>query len=236
MVGSPVYDEVMSDGVREPGVNRSNGGVPSPDASGTGREPLVLDLQPVRPAPVRERADAARNRVRVLAAAERLFAAGDARNVTMDEIAKEAGVGRATLYRRYPDVAAIATALLDEHERRLQEHILSGPPPLGPGASPAERLAAFCVAMVDLLERHLHLVLGAETGSARFGTGAYGFWRAHVRMLLTESGAPDPDGMADGVLAPFAPEVYLFQRRTLGLSQHRVTEALVWSAHRLAGG
>ncbi|MDV9202687.1 helix-turn-helix domain-containing protein, partial [Streptomyces sp. Wh19] len=66
-----------------------------------------------------ERADAARNRAKVLAAANRLFAAGDPRSVTMDAVAREAGVGRGTLYRRYPDIPSIATALLDEHERSL---------------------------------------------------------------------------------------------------------------------
>ncbi|MBX6385260.1 MAG: TetR/AcrR family transcriptional regulator [Microbispora sp.] len=228
----------MDNGFTDPGGNRGNGRVPPEGTtpSGSGRELPVLEIAPARPAPVRERADAARNRMRVLKAAEQLFATRDARHVTMDEIAKAAGVGRATLYRRYPDPASIATALLDEHERQLQEHILSGPPPLGPGASPADRLAAFYVAMIDLLERHLHLVLGAETGSVRFGTGAYRFWRAHVRMLLAEAQVPDPDGMVDAALAPLAPEVYQFQRHTLGLSQARVTEALVWSARRLAGG
>jgi AcrR family transcriptional regulator len=78
----------------------------------------LLTGQPVEDKPV-ERADAARNRAKVLAAAEALYARADPRTVTMDDIAKEAGVGRATLYRRYPDPAAIATALLDEHERRL---------------------------------------------------------------------------------------------------------------------
>ncbi|WP_460716955.1 TetR/AcrR family transcriptional regulator [Microbispora hainanensis] len=226
----------MNNGFMDPGGNRRNGRVPSEGTMPAGRELPVLDLEPGRPAPVRERADAARNRMRVLKAAEQLFATRDARHVTMDEIAKAAGVGRATLYRRYPDPASIATALLDEHERQVQGHILNGPPPLGPGASPADRLAAFYVAMIDLLERHLHLVLGAETGSARFGTGAYRFWRTHVRMLLTEARVPDPEGKADAVLAPLAPEVYQFQRQTLGLSQARVTESLVWNAHRLAGG
>src|SRR4029450_12867661 len=81
-----------------------------------------------------ERSDAAKNRAKVLAAAERLFAAHDPRRVTMDAIAHEAGVGRATLYRRYPDPHSIAVALLDEHERRLQEKIIYGDPPRGPGA------------------------------------------------------------------------------------------------------
>src|SRR5262245_63674964 len=109
---------------------------------------------------IRERADAARNRRRVLAAAERLFAQPGA--ITMEDIAREAGVGRATLYRRFPDPASIAVALLDKHERELQERLLHGKPPLGPGAPPTQRLAAFYAAMTALLERHLHLALRAE--------------------------------------------------------------------------
>src|SRR5215218_247382 len=102
----------------------------------------------------------------------------------MDDIARTAGVGRATLYRRYPDVGSVAEALLDEHERALQEQLLRGDPPLGPGAPPADRLAAFYRAMVALLDEHLPLVLGADAGAARFEVGSYGFWRAHVRALL----------------------------------------------------
>jgi AcrR family transcriptional regulator len=127
------------------------------------------------------RADAARNREKVLSAAARLFAGQGARNVTMADIAQAAGVGRATLYRRYPDVASIATALLDSHERELQEELLRGSPPLGPGATPGSRLTAFYAAMVDLLEQHHELVLGTEVGQSRLRTGAYGFWRSHRR-------------------------------------------------------
>ena len=159
-----------------------------------------------------ERADAARNRIKVLDAAARLFAERDPRTVTMEHIARAAGVGRGTLYRRYPDVAAIATALLDEHERELQQQLLEGSPPLGPGAAPGQRLAAFYSAMIDLLDRHVHLVLGAESGDARFGTGAYGFWRLHVTVLLREAGVAGEDVLADTLLAPLAPEVFSYQR------------------------
>jgi AcrR family transcriptional regulator len=181
----------------------------------------------------RERADAARNRGRILAAAEELFAAQDPRTVTMGDIARAAGVGRATLYRRYPDPASVAVALLDEHERELQESLISGAPPLGPGAAPADRLAAFYTAMVDLLDQHLHLALGAETGSARFASGAYGFWRTHVRSLLVEAAVPDPDVLIDSVLAPLAPEVYRHQRVELGHGPARIAAGLAWQAHRL---
>ncbi|MBB5962439.1 helix-turn-helix domain-containing protein [Planomonospora venezuelensis] len=183
-----------------------------------------------------ERADAARNRARILEAAARLFATAGAPNVTMDDIARAAGVGRGTLYRRYPDRASIALALLDEHERALQEELLRGAPPLGPGAPPAERLAAFYSAMVRLLEDHAHLVLGAETGRSRFETGAYGFWRAHVRSLLTAAGLPDPDALVEPLLAPLAPEVYGFQRTDRGLTPRQIASALAGLAAGVLGG
>jgi AcrR family transcriptional regulator len=181
----------------------------------------------------RERSDATRNRQRVLTAAEQLFATKNPAGVTMGDIATAAGVGRATLYRRFPDTGSVAMALLDDHERELQQRLLDGPPPLGPGAAPVERLAAFYAEMVRLLDHHLHLVLGAETGEARYRTGAYGFWRAHVLSVVREAGVPDPDAIVDALLAPLAPEVYRFQRDQVGLDAARITEGLMFLANRL---
>ncbi|MFE7515919.1 TetR/AcrR family transcriptional regulator [Streptomyces sp. NPDC057540] len=190
----------------------------------------AADEQPVAP---RRRADAERNRAQILAAAERLFAEIDPRSVTMDRIAKAAGVGRATLYRSFPDPSSVAVALLDEHERRLQGQLIYGPPPLGPGAPAGERLAAFYLAMLDLLERHLPLALGAETGPARFRTGAYGFWRVHVRTLLVDHGVEDPDPLIDIALSPLSPELFQFQRHELGLPAERIGRSLTAFARQL---
>jgi AcrR family transcriptional regulator len=185
------------------------------------------------PAPRRERADAARNRARVLAAAQRLFAEHGATQVSMEDIACAAGVGKGTLYRRYPDRAALAVALLDDHERRLQQQLLTGPPPLGPGAPPAQRLAAFYTAMVDLLDQHLDLALAAETGAARFRTGAYTFWWTHLRVLLRDAGVPDPgDVLADVLLAPLTGELYR-HLRDRGQPKQQLSTALADLAHRV---
>jgi AcrR family transcriptional regulator len=194
-------------------------------------EPVDVVLSVGGRPPTRERADAARNRLKVLAAAEKLFASANATDVTMEDIAREAGVGRATLYRRYPDPVSIAQALLGEHEAELQQRILFGPPPLGPGAEPAERLAAFYRAMADLLERHLHLVLGAETGRARFRTGVYGFWRKHVEVLVRASRIDAPAAAVDVLMAPLAPELYEYQRG-LGLTTAEIADGLTWLATR----
>jgi AcrR family transcriptional regulator len=196
--------------------------------------PDLLSSGPSVAGDLAERADAARNRARVLAAAADLFATRDPRTVTMDDIAKAAGVGRATVYRRYPDTWSIAVALLDEHERALQERLLRGEPPLGPGAPPARRLAAFYAAMVDLLDAHADLVLGAETGGARYATGAYGFWSAHVRSLLVDAGTGDPDAMVDALLAPVSAEVYLHQLGR-GLTTAQITDALNRLANAVLG-
>jgi AcrR family transcriptional regulator len=193
-----------------------------------------MALPPADPSTPPERADAARNRARVLEAAARLFSEHPGRELTMEQIAAAAGVGKATLYRRYPDVPSIAVALLDEHERELQDQLLRGAPPLGPGSPPHERLAAFYRAMVDLLERHGHLALAAETGERRYRTGAYEGWALHVRVLLAEAGLADHPALVDALLAPLAPDVYLHQRGS-GLSAEQVAEDLGELARRALG-
>ena len=164
-------------------------------------------LLPVLGAGMRsERADAARNRLRVLAAAEALFAEHGVTGVTMDDIAAAADVGKGTLYRRFSDKGGLVFSLLDQRERELQERILTGPPPLGPGDDPAARLAAFVEAYLMFLDRQLDLVLLSETSTpgARLRTGAYSFWRQHCRYLLALAGVPDPDLRADLLLAGLA--------------------------------
>jgi AcrR family transcriptional regulator len=180
----------------------------------------------------RERSDAARNRARVLEAAERLLAAGGGPKVTMEQIAAAAGVGKGTLYRRYPDVPSIALALLDEHERRLQDAILRGPPPLGPGPPPGERLSAFYGAMVDLLEHHGHLALAGETGERRYRTGAYVAWALHVSVLLEEAGIRGHPALTDALLAPLAPDVFANQRSS-GLTAAQIAGDLGLLARRV---
>ena len=110
------------------------------------------------------RADAARNRVAVLEAAERLVAAHGADAVTMDQIASAAGVGKGTLFRHFGDRCGLMRALLDERERGFQEDFIRGPAPLGPGARPRERLVAFGERVLDHIEIQGDLLVAAETG------------------------------------------------------------------------
>src|SRR5215471_15854714 len=163
-----------------------------------------LDL--LRTPPPKERADAARNRAAVLQAAAGLFAERGVAAVSMDQVAAAAGVGKGTIFRRFGDKAGLAVALLDTRERELQEAILHGPPPLGPGAGPEARLTAFAGAYLDYLLEHLELVRMSETAApgARYRIGAYRFWHRHVAILL--GGSPDPEYAAHAFLAALAAE------------------------------
>jgi AcrR family transcriptional regulator len=73
-----------------------------------------------------KRSDAVRNRRRVLAAAEAVFAERGV-DVGVPEIAERAGVGKATVYRSFPSkehlVAAVAVARLEDFEQRVRAQL-----------------------------------------------------------------------------------------------------------------
>lgn len=154
-------------------------------------------------APPAERADAARNRSRILRAAETLFAKRAIDEVSMDEIAAAAGVGKGTLYRRFGDKSGLGIAILDARERELQEAIIRGPPPLGPGAPAQDRLLAFVSAYLGYLERNLTLLVMCEAASpgARYRSAVYAGWHRYLSMLLREAGIAEDNLIAHLILA-----------------------------------
>lgn len=142
----------------------------------------------------------------------------------MDAIASEAGVGKGTLFRRFGDRASLVFALLDQTERAFQEAILRGPPPLGPGAPPASRLAAFGEAMLDRLEQDGDLLFETEGHVGQWQRSApYAALWLHVRTLLEEA-LPDADAeyLADVVLGVLSPAAFHRQRRVRGAALERL--------------
>jgi AcrR family transcriptional regulator len=142
--------------------------------------------QPVTWGPPRaERADAMRNRLLLLATAREMLAEQGADKLTMDGLAERAGVGKGTVFRRFGSRAGIFHALLDDHERAFQEQVLSGPPPLGPGAGSLDRLIAYGRARIGFLIEHREIARAALDGRETVPAGSQSpMSREHVRYLL----------------------------------------------------
>lgn len=178
----------------------------------------------------RQRSAASRNREAIVRAARKLFEERAIEEVEVRDIARAAGVGVGTVYRRFGDKGSLVAALLDGPERELQNALLAGPPPLGPGAPSAKRLAAFLVALAQLTENNLDLLFASEASCAggRYRIGSYAAWRLHVTVLLRDiQPRIDHEWHADLLLAPLGAELYRHQRRELGMSAQRIVDNLV---------
>jgi AcrR family transcriptional regulator len=184
-----------------------------------------------------ERADAARNRERVLCAAARLFEERGPDCVTMEAVAAAAGVGKGTVFRRFGDRAGLARALISETESKLQEAIIRGPAPLGPGAPARERLLAFGRAYLEFLDGHVALMLAAEgTAGSWLSSDVYALYRTHLSLLLAQAGCgTSAPYLADVLMAPLAAPTFGYQRKVRGLSLDEQIEAFEDLVNRLTG-
>jgi polyketide synthase 12 len=114
-----------------------------------------------------------------------MLAVQGADHLTMDGLAERAGLGKGTVFRRFGTRAGIFQALLDDDERAFQEQVLSGPPPLGPGAPPLDRLIAYGRARVGFLIGHREIARAALDGSQPVPAGSQTpISQIHIRMLL----------------------------------------------------
>lgn len=93
--------------------------------------------------PKQQRADAIRNRAKVLEVAYAMFAA-DGLQVPIDEIARGAGVGAGTVYRHFPTKDALYGAIVVDRIDRVVQHALA----LATDHEPGEALFSFLVTMV----------------------------------------------------------------------------------------
>ena len=145
-------------------------------------------------APHSERADAARNRAHLLATARQMLAEQGADKLTMDALAERAGLGKGTVFRRFGTRAGIFAALLDDDERAFQEQVLAGPPPLGPGAAPLDRLIAYGRARTGFLINHCHIARAALDGHQPIPARSQSpMSQEHIRMLLGQIGLRGAD-------------------------------------------
>jgi AcrR family transcriptional regulator len=189
--------------------------------------PLPGNAEPV------ERADAARNRALLLDAAQQLVREHGVDSLTMDALAKRAGVGKGTVFRRFGNRTGLMLALLDHSEQNFQAAFMFGPPPLGPAAAPVDRLIAFGRTRLQniAIEGDLHRAAEAK---GRFGAGPFALHKAHVVLLLRAAGV---DGelplIADTLLSALSAELVTHQIDILGHTRAQLGDNWEWLVRRV---
>ncbi|MGK4584757.1 TetR/AcrR family transcriptional regulator [Kitasatospora sp. HPMI-4] len=148
-----------------------------------------------------ERADAARNRRAILLATEELLTRLPPEQISMERIAAAAGVGKGTVFHRFGSRMGLMTALMEERALALSEAVTAGPPPLGPGAPPRERLLAFLDGVIEVVSRNKGLLaaLGHAAAAAprseedpQDPRPVHRLWHGHISALIAQA-RPDLD-------------------------------------------
>ncbi|MGW7313728.1 TetR/AcrR family transcriptional regulator [Streptomyces sp. NPDC054854] len=175
-----------------------------------------------------ERADAARNRLRILDATRRLLAADGFADLSLDAVAKEAGVGVGTVYRRFHNRAGLVYALIEDNETGFQEAFARY---CGDGAAPppTDRLRAFLHGLVELVDANRELLLLAEASAPAGRYRSAPFRRHHEQIAgMVAELAPGVDSayLADLLLMAYTPGLFDFQRTERGWEADRVKRGL----------
>ncbi len=190
-----------------------------------------------RPSGREERKDAARNRRVILDTARMLFEERGVTCVTMEEVARSSGVGKGTLYRRFPNKGFLCQALLDEPTRRLQQRTLEML--REPATSAVEKLDAFLDSLVLFTAENLDLLYGGHEPLCgadrleRFSHPAYDWRRSTVLGLLRGAVREgeveerlDFEYLSSALLAPLDVDFYYYQHRVQGLSVQRISRGV----------
>ena len=118
------------------------------------------------------RADAARNRDRLLASAKAVFSAGGA-EASLEAVARHAGVGIGTLYRHFPTREALFEAVY----RREVEELAGLAERLAAEASPAQALRRWVKANVEFVATKKGMAAALALAAHNKDLSAYSFER-----------------------------------------------------------
>ena len=197
---------------------------------------LELTIQP--PNKKSERRDAAENRQLILVAASRLFAQHGVESVCMSEIAKAAGVGKGTLYRRFSSKGELCLALLDSELRQFQNDVIQAfQSQVQNDISVCQRLNWFVEQVVHFTCSHLPLMVEiSEAGSesAVQDVNQPHFWmemtvKGHLLQMQESGEIPadiDLDYMASAILAPLDARILKIHTHQRGYSHSQISSGI----------
>jgi AcrR family transcriptional regulator len=165
--------------------------------------------KPPPPQPARRpRADAKRNRERILEVAKEVFTCVGAA-ARLDDIARRSGIGSGTLYRHFPT----RDALIEAVYRGEVERLADAGPRFAATLPPLEALRAWMLLFIDHVASKMLIVPAMDTvagGSSRLITGSRGLIRATFSSLVQRAIASgdlrhdiDPNDLARALVGIF---------------------------------
>lgn len=185
-----------------------------------------------------ERSDAAANRALLLETAARLFALHGVSDVTMADIARDAGVGKGTLYRRFSNKGELCLSLMDSQLQTFQNQVLEELQQMTEeGVPKLAQLAHFLEQLVYFTDRHMPLLCEVQQQSQDLDESELvrpHFWQyMTVDGLLQEAKATgelpagvDDAVLAEALLAPLGAQQFRFQRERRGFTLERISAGL----------
>jgi len=190
----------------------------------------IIPINPDKPI----RADAASNRRLLLDTALRLFDDKGIEDVTMSAIAKEARVGKGTLYRHFADKAELCHALLHEDMRDFQHatlgHIRSCDDAFACLQWFLEHAAKYVVTHNELLRE-----VANQGGVDMLNHPAHIWWRQTILGLLNRLNLEtDISYIADMLYIMLDVQTIRFQRHVQGYDVDRIVAGLHMALWRLS--
>ncbi len=179
----------------------------------------IIILQETRP----NRSDAVRNRELLIETARRLFSQEGVEKVSMNDLAKAAGVGKGTLYRHFPSKAQLCETLIDEQMRALQARTFTY---LRDNPAPDDALIWFVGEVLAFVDHNIELM--GSGGVDLLPHPAHLWWRQTIRALLGridfshKAAPPDLDYLADVLYITLDVRTVLFHKFAHGWQIDRI--------------
>ena len=190
------------------------------------------------------RADARRNRARILAAAWRLLSVKDPSDLSMEEVARAADIGKGTLYRHYPTKESLMNALVLDGSQQIVDGMRDKVPPEADAATKLRAVINFCYDMYenyhlsfDLLAASWHCARDADDPNEHPIAISISRMRDIIEQGMREGAfrALDAEYAAAAVFSVVSPMAYLKQRRHFGYDRAQIQErATDFIMHALA--
>ncbi len=176
---------------------------------------------------------------RILEAAEALFAENGLEAVSMYSIAKRAGIGQGSLYRRFTDKGEICSALLSTSSERFLSRLEQELQATAGSSAPLEDLQSSIEQVVDFIDQHaelLQMIKSEFTGKKQLTQFEHPIFR-RLNAVMTQrirraadDGlliAVDPQFAATALIAVLSPDLYLYQQKLHSSTKEEISKGVL---------